>query len=166
MFLASSSIGQLAAWPVGRWRLRELAVAALLALAVVLQWCYVVRAALSAPQLAALGEAGAGTSAGGANAGVSGFVLASCVASAKGGKVPGTLRDCAQGQAPSCSLAQPCTPCSVDLTLTLTPRRGGAACAACSDANPGDCGFLPGIGPYCDFGAAGGGVAPCRRCCA
>ena len=134
-------------WPaslgVGRWRLRELAVALLLALLVVLQWCYVLRAALSAPLRPA------------------GFVALECLASGKGGKPAGSARDCAQGQGPDCSLQQPCTPCGAS-----ADARGLAAapCEACSDAVVGDCGFLPGIGPYCDFG--GGDVRACERCCA
>jgi hypothetical protein len=136
-------------WPAslgcGRWRLRELAIASLLALLVVLQWAYVLRAATSAPLRPP------------------GFVGVDCLASGKGGKAAGSARDCALGQGPDCSLAQPCTPCaaSVDargLDLSSTP------CVACSDSNVGDCGFLEGIGPYCDDGT--GVVAACTRCCA
>jgi len=133
-------------WPAslgcGRWRLRELAVALLLALLVVLQYCYLLRAATSAPQLPAR------------------VTLLACVASGKGGKAAGSARDCARGQGAECSRQQPCTPCAA-----AADALGGAvaACVACSDGVVGDCGFLAGIGPYCDFGR--GDVRACERCC-
>ena len=75
-----------------------------------------------------------------------------CLASGKGGKVPGSARDCAAGQGPWCTLADPCTPCAY----------GG--CVACSPADWGDCGFLPGLGPYCRDPVTGD-VGACTVCC-
>jgi hypothetical protein len=81
----------------------------------------------------------------------SGLVRADCFASGKGGKAPGSSRDCAAGQGAYCTRAQPCTPCAVD---------GG--CVSCAGSS-GECGFLEGVGPYCDYG--GGRVAACTLCC-
>ena len=135
-------------WPAslgcGRWRLRELAVAALLALLVVLQYAYLLRAATSAPQLPAR------------------VALLECIASGKGGKAAGSRRDCSRGQGADCSRQQPCTPCAA--AAGARGSDGAPACVACSDSVVGDCGFLAGIGPYCDFG--GGDVRACERCCA
>ena len=78
-------------------------------------------------------------------------VLQSCLSSGKGGKVPGSNRDCLSGQGPICSLAEPCTPCTE-----------GLSCALCSPSNFGGCGFVDGYGPYCSFG---GVVRPCLQCC-
>ena len=76
----------------------------------------------------------------------------SCLASGKGGKLPGSSRDCAAGQGPECTLADPCTPCAY----------GG--CLPCSPAYWGDCGFLPGLGPYC-LDPITGVSGPCTQCC-
>jgi hypothetical protein len=81
----------------------------------------------------------------------SGLVRADCFASAKGGKVAPSARDCGGGQGAFCTRAQPCTPCASD---------GG--CVSCANST-GACGFLDGVGPYCDFG--GGTVGPCTLCC-
>lgn len=74
-----------------------------------------------------------------------------CLASGKGGKPLGSSRDCGAGQGPVCSAAEPCTPCAA----------GG--CIACSASYLGDCGFLPGKGPYCL--GANGLVGACSKCC-
>ena len=79
-------------------------------------------------------------------------MLRECLASGKGGKIPGSPRDCAAGQGSRCTQADPCTPCA----------SGG--CVACSRAYLGDCGFLPGVGPYC-LDPASGAVGPCTKCC-
>jgi len=79
-------------------------------------------------------------------------ILQSCVASAKGGKLVGSNRDCQKGEGPVCSVAEPCTPCD-----------RGLSCDVCSASNRGACGFVEGWGPYCDFG--GGVVGACRMCC-
>ena len=78
-------------------------------------------------------------------------ILTSCIASGKGGKLPGTNRDCQNGEGPVCSQAEPCTPCNE-----------GLSCAQCSPSNFGSCGFVDGYGPYCSFG---GNVRPCTLCC-
>ena len=138
-------------WPAsvgcGRWRQRELAVALLLALFVVLQYAYLLRAATSAPLRPP------------------GFVGLDCLASGKGGKPVGSARDCGQGQGTDCTLQQPCTTCGAAVDAWGADAK---PCVACSEALGvvGDCGFLEGIGPYCDFGSgAGGGVRACERCC-
>ena len=146
LLTAAPALGQPLLPGLGRWQLREALVAFALALLVVLQWGYVVRAATSNPW-----------------ATNQNFVFVDCLTSGKGGKPPGSLRDCLQGQGSECTLASPCTPCSVNLLLTLTPRNGGVNCAACSNANPGLCYFLPGVGPYCRFEP--NVTAPCERCC-
>lgn len=85
-----------------------------------------------------------------------GFRRQDCIASAKGGKPVGSLRDCLEGQGYECTLAEPCTPCS----------EGG--CQRCSASVVGYCGFMEGYAPYCSYPGVEGGrayVAPCTRCC-
>ncbi len=79
--------------------------------------------------------------------------LTSCIASGKGGKLPGSNRDCQNGEGPICSQAEPCTPCDKPDSLS---------CAKCSPSNLGTCGFVVGYGPYC---SVAGQVRPCTLCC-
>ena len=78
-------------------------------------------------------------------------VLLACLASPKGGKPPGSSRDCGSGQGVYCTKMQPCTPCS----------QGG--CQPCSAQNLGECYFVSLYGPYCTDDT--GFVGPCTKCC-
>ena len=50
-------------------------------------------------------------------------ILQSCLASAKGGKVIGSNRDCLNGEGPICSKSEPCTPCSEGLSCVSRAAR-------------------------------------------
>ncbi len=116
---------------------RYLLAALLGSLLVCLQFAYLFRASVATSRTQAASQAP---------------IQLSCVRSGKGGKLPGTTRDCKAGQGDWCSQADPCTPCAY----------GG--CQACSASNVGECSFLPGVGPYC-LDPITGVSGPCTQCC-
>jgi hypothetical protein len=134
---------------VGKYQLRDLFITFFFLLLICVEWGYIIKAGLrpslgSSPKMPPYKE---------------------CVASGKGGKIPGTRRDCMTNQGPDCTFQQPCTPCTNAL-LNLKPIAGGSPCVSCSLSNTGTCGFLQGIGPYCEFGINGkSDIRPCERCC-
>jgi hypothetical protein len=156
----------------GRWQLRDALAMALLAALVAAQWGLVLRAALSPSQTVARA---------GSHAADGAWVFRDCVASGKGGKAPGSQRDCRAGEGADCTREQPCTPCTDDLAgVNYFGSAGGAAanaagapCVACAAGanfvSRGDCGFVEGFGPYCRYvtDAATGAteVRACERCC-
>ena len=133
---------------VGKYQLRELFIVFFFLLIVCVEWGYIIKAGLR-PSLGASKMP----------------PYKDCVASGKGGKIPGTRRDCMSNEGPDCTLQQPCTPCTNAL-LNLKTIAGGSPCVSCSRTNTGDCGFLPGVGPYCEFGSNGkSDIRACERCC-
>ena len=71
------------------------------------------------------------------------------------------LRNCDGGSGPECTIQDPCFPCELD---TITSFLGGR-CQACTTDNPGNCNFVPGVGPYCFESVDSFKVVPCTRCC-
>jgi hypothetical protein len=71
------------------------------------------------------------------------------------------LRDCHGGQGTACTMDQPCTPCERSKLETF----GGGRCRTCSTMNSGDCGFVPGVGPYCLISPDSKAIEACKQCC-
>ena len=80
-----------------------------------------------------------------------------CLNSGKGGKPPGSSRDCGGGLGAECTQAQPCTPCSAGGCIPC-------ARAVLAGAVTGECFFVDGVGPYC-ADLVTGVVGPCTTCC-
>ena len=89
-----------------------------------------------------------------------------CLISGKGPNhnmyVHGNPRDCEFGQGKRCTLEEPCTPCSIDETMSEDVKariRGGVSLEGCNscqyDVNNktiNSCNhFIDGVGPYCYF---------------
>lgn len=62
-------------------------------------------------------------------------ILQSCLASAKGGKVIGSNRDCLNGEGPVCSKSEPCTPCTEGLSCVSWRRGPRQKNLLCGQAN-------------------------------
>ena len=74
------------------------------------------------------------------------------------------FRNCVGGQGSSCTLDQPCYPCS---RATLPDWGPKSRCRACTsgEGNTADCTFIPGKGPYCYDHVGSRKVVPCTTCC-
>jgi hypothetical protein len=88
--------------------------------------------------------------------------LLECVQSGKGGKPPGSSRDCTSGQGSECTKKQPCTPCDAD--NGCIGCAGSQAAYQAGTAQTGECFFTPELGPYC-LDQLTGIVGACTKCC-
>jgi hypothetical protein len=93
--------------------------------------------------------------------------LSECRSSSKGGKVPGSFRDCERGEGARCTLKRPCSGCDWAIPNTIFDNfEWDMGCSICSLRNAGTCAPVNVAGSEVQWCVgATGKVEPCRQCC-